>query len=212
MSGGVPHAPKQSGGGPGRVPGGVPGDGVLGGVRAAADRGGVPGGVVGCEVPDGVRAAAGGGASTSAERVLGQPGEGPGGVPSAASCSPAMPSSTSARALDRARAFEQKKRLRSDESGGGVLERVCKARGGRLEGKGKGEKAFARFFSSAQCSHNPKECGKSPRGSKECPQRPHTHVRVRTCQSKRTRTVRALRCALADRLVKMASCTHARER
>ena len=41
---------------------------------------------------DGARAAAGGGASTSAERVLGQPGEGPGGVPSAASCSPAMPS------------------------------------------------------------------------------------------------------------------------
>ena len=70
----------------------MPGDGVLGGVRAAADRGGVPGGVVGCEVPDGVRAAAGGGVSTSAERVLGQPGEGPGGVRSAASCSPAMPS------------------------------------------------------------------------------------------------------------------------
>ena len=70
MIGGVPHAPKQSGGVPGGVPGGAPGDGVLGGVRAAADRGGVPGEVVGCEVPDGVRAAAGGGASTSAERVL----------------------------------------------------------------------------------------------------------------------------------------------
>ena len=100
------------------------------------------------------------------------------------------------------------KRPRSEESGGGVLERVCKARGGRLEGKGKGK---GRAFGGDVIS-SARNARKSPRGSKECPQRPHTHVRVRTCQSKRTRTVRTLRCALADRLVKMASCTHARER
>ena len=100
------------------------------------------------------------------------------------------------------------KRPRSEESGGGVLERVCKARGGRLEGKGKGK---GRAFGGDVIS-SARNARKSPRGSKECPQRPRTHVRVRTCQSKRTRTVRTLRCALADRLVKMASCTHARER
>ena len=108
------------------------------------------------------------------------------------------------------------KRPRSEESGGGVLERVCKARGGRLEGKGKGKgRAFGggvissarNALTTPKSAANPREVRKNAHNA-----RTRTYACVPVKANVRVRTVRTLRCALADRLVKMASCTHARER
>ena len=106
------------------------------------------------------------------------------------------------------------KRPRSEESGGGVLERVCKARGGRLEGKGKGEKAFARFFPARNARTTPKSAA-NPRGVRKSDHNARTRTYAYVPVKVNVRTyvrVRTLRCALAGRLVEMASCTHARER